>query len=228
MRRCIQANKAVMNGLICAMRKAPPSLSALQLQSPLYSALCKYGPPLAVLTGNCSEVTPIDQAATARWWIVHQYWFSVSQGRGRWLHPSEQSRSEIAQTLQFIFCPVSLTFTVSPGITHTCKQEHTHHPYPLIGKLEREAWLNYETLMMTPLSLPYPCTAMSLQGKLGPPNTPDRFSTRRNHINKEKLEKHRELFIWEKHAPWDLTSEIMGPGQSALIRWRDRQTDKKV
>lgn len=55
-----------MNGLICAMRKAPPSLSALQLQSPLYSALCKYGPPLAVLTGNCSEVTPIDQAATAR------------------------------------------------------------------------------------------------------------------------------------------------------------------
>lgn len=60
------ANKAVMNGLICALRMAPPSLSAIQLQSPLYSGLCKYGPPLAVLTGNCSKVTPIDQDATAR------------------------------------------------------------------------------------------------------------------------------------------------------------------
>lgn len=58
--------------------------------------------------------------------------------------------------------------------------------------------------------------ATSLQGKLGPPNTPDvAFRARRDHINKEKLDKHREMFIREKHAPWDLTRGIMGPGQSA-------------
>lgn len=159
-----------MNGLICAMRKAPPSLSAIQLLSPLYSGLCKYGPPLAVLTGNCFKVTPIDQPATARWWIVHQYWFSVTRGRGRWLHPSEKYDKQ-STTLQFIFLHWLL-------LSHPLIELHTHvhnniyDSYPLLGKLQREVWLNYETLMMTPLSLP-PHTAMSLQGKLGPPNTPN-------------------------------------------------------
>lgn len=136
MRRCIQANKAVMNGLICAMRKAPPSLSAIQLQSPLCSGLCKYGPPLAVLTGNCLKVTPSDQAATARRWMVHQHRLTVS--------PSAEGGDFIPLKNMIkttsIYRPPCIPFTVSPAHkSNTHVAENIYNPCPLVGRLEQEA-----------------------------------------------------------------------------------------
>lgn len=168
MRRCTQANKAVMNSLICTMRKATPSLSAFHHRSPL-SLMQIQTLALVVLTGNCLKVTPPpDQAATVGWWIVRQPRLSETQG---WSCDSIPLKNMIVTQdsvhLSTVLCCL-LLLTRSPRDLHTYRNK-LHN---LGGKLEQDAWLNYETLMMAPSSFPLSLD-MSLQGKLGPPNTPD-------------------------------------------------------
>lgn len=167
MRRCTQANKAVMNGLICTMRKAAPSSSAFRHQSPL-SLMQIQILPLVVLTGNCLKVTPADQAGTAGWWIVRQPGLSETQGWGCDSIPLENMIvTKDSVYLSTVLCCL-LLLSRSPGDLHTYRNK----PHNLGGKLKQDAWLNYETLMMAPSSFPSSLD-MSLQGKLGPPNTPD-------------------------------------------------------